>query len=123
MSNHVFFHINDNNIEKECSSPDNCQFGNVTHYATRQEAREAIQENFVAKYGATPPAKSRRVSPIKFIERSGIRVNRISSIVDYQFKPGPIDVSTVDILDEKPSNEVVDGIKTGRIKSFATANQ
>lgn len=118
----AFYHINNDHKSLECSSPDNCKFGTPKegHFTDSKEAEAEAYRQMTAKYGVVSQVtRSSKTSGLKSLQRSGFAVKRIQSVESFDFYSGDFEESTVDVLDEKPSTDFLNGVSEGRILAFA----
>lgn len=121
------FHINNKDEIKPFKAASHCRFwGNTgfeSHFSTKEEAEQALEDKLHKKYGLTARNKNEKLNRecqvIDSLVSDGVSVERIDSLKDYDFVGSSnFSISNVDIVDEKPSKDFLKFIKSGQFEKF-----
>lgn len=121
------FHINNNGEAKACHAKVRCRFGgesgNENHFASMDAAETASQKRLEQMYGkVTGGVKKSDLSDstktaLAKLYNEGVRIQHVDSIAATTLKKPSSTVSDVDLLDEKPSPDLLASIRRGDFKN------
>lgn len=114
------YHINNNDEAKICRAQIKCRFGGENgkenHFDSMQEAEQKIQEkysNTLSQFKGV--SKDTSTNDLKKLSSAGVKVTKINSIKSYDFNSNDFNVSNIDLIDEKPDEELLSQIRSGKL--------
>lgn len=117
------FHINNNGEAKACHAKVRCRFGgesgNENHFASMDAAEAESQKRLEKMYGkVTGGVKKSDLSEgaksaLAKLYNDGVRIQHVESIAAAKLRKPSTTVSDVDVLDEKPSPDLLASIRRG----------
>lgn len=113
------YHINGNGEAKQCRANKRpCKF---QHFDSMEEAEKNAQEQMSQRYGGSQGMRRapRRDNGLQRLARSGVAVETVSSVSTHDFSSEHPEESSVDIVEEKPSAEMLRDIRSGKL-SFSS---
>lgn len=112
------YHINSNGEAKLCRANKNpCKF---QHFDSMEEAEKNAQQQMQERY--SDKAQGLRRAPqsgLQKLVRSGVTVEKVDSVADHDFSNEHPGESTIDLVEEKPTPEMLQAIRSGKL-SFAS---
>lgn len=117
----VKYHINDDGDALRCRAKIRCKFGGASgfeyHFDSLQEAQERAQEVLRLRHGLLGGTTrgGRKESGVQGaaakdlvkMERSGMNVAHIDSVLEHDFSADEAHVSCIDVLEEKPDEALL----------------
>lgn len=112
------YHINNNGDALICKATQKCRFGGESgvenHFTNKNEAEKAAQQILAKKYGSLQPLKKKKaIEDLNKLSSKGVSIKKIDSIIDYNFDKINPNESSIDVLEEKPSEDFLNNIRKG----------
>lgn len=102
------YHINDKGEAGVCRAKTKCRFGGSSgvdnHFESREAAEKHVQEKLNKQYGQVESlSRGTARDDLKKLANKGVKVEKIAKISQHDFSSAAPDVSTIDLVDEKPT--------------------